>query len=86
VAELTDKDIPERVVAATFERQVVRVKLNGEGGQWPAVTLAAGDTLSVAFKKNAGAWGAIGDTYKVKYDAPAGKVLVAYCVLKIEDE
>lgn len=86
MAEITDTDIPEQVVPAHFVRQAIRVKLNGPGGNFPSATLNAGNIISVAFKKNGGAWNALNDTYLVKYNASSGKRLIAYMVLRFEEE
>jgi hypothetical protein len=86
MAEISDKDIPQQIIPATFERQSVRVKLNGTGGQFPNATITAGDIIHAGFAKNAAALAEVQDTYKVKYAASTGKRLVVYCILKLEEE
>jgi len=87
MATVTDKVIPEHTVPASYERQTIRVKLNGPGGQFPSATIVAGDLIHTAFKKNAAVnWSQLQDSYQVAINPGAGKRLVAYYILRIVEE
>jgi len=87
MAIITDVVIPEHTVPASYERQTIRVKLNGPGGQFPDATIAAGDLIHSAFKKNdAPNFTQLQDSYQVAINPGAGKQLVAYYILRIMEE
>lgn len=87
MATITDKVIPEHTVPETYERQTIRVKLNGPGGQFPAATIVQGDIIHSAFKKNGAAnFTQLQDSYQVTINPAAGKRLVAYYILRIIEE
>jgi hypothetical protein len=87
MAIITDVVIPEHVVPQTYERQTLRVKLNGPGGQFPSATIVAGDLIHSAFKKNGAAnFSQLQDSYQVAINPSAGKRLIAYYILRIVEE
>jgi len=67
-------------------RQMVSIKLNGTGGQFPAATLNVDDTIGAAFKKNDGAFQELNKTYAINHAPSEGMRLVATVYLKIEEE
>jgi len=86
MATITDKVVPAHTVPETYERQTIRVKLNGPGGQFPSATIVAGDLIHSAFKKNDGSWQQLQDSYQVAIAPAAGRRLVAYYILRIVEE
>jgi hypothetical protein len=86
MAIITDLVIPEHVVPESYERQTIRVKLNGPGGQFPSAVINLGDTIHTAFKKNASAYQQLQDSYQVTIAPSAGKQLIAYYILRIVEE
>jgi hypothetical protein len=87
MAIITDVVIPEHTVPETYERQSIRVKLNGPGGQFPTATIVAGDLIHTAFKKNSAPnFTQLQDSYQVAINPGAGKQLIAYYILRIVEE
>jgi hypothetical protein len=86
MAIITDLVIPEHVVPECYERQTIRVKLNGLGGQFPSATINQGDLIHTAFKKNGSAYQQLQDSYQVSIAPGTGKQLIAYYILRIVEE
>jgi hypothetical protein len=86
MAEITDNIIPEHVVPESYERQTIRVKLNGPGGQFPTATINLNDLIHTYFSKNGGGVQELQDTYKVTIAPKPGKIIVAYYLLRLIEE
>lgn len=86
MATITDKVIPEHTVPEAYERQTIRVKLNGPGGQFPAATITLNDLIHTYFSKNGGGVQELQDTYQITIAPKPGKQLVAYYILRIVEE
>lgn len=67
-------------------RQSVLVKLNGTNGAFPNATINVGDVIGAAFNKNGGNMTVVPKTYTVQHTPASGHRLVAYVMLKIEEE
>jgi hypothetical protein len=74
------------VIPASVSRQPARIKLNGTGGQWPAATINPGDVISMAFRKNGGAWAALSDTYTVSVAPSSGRRLIGSVTFRLSEE
>ena len=73
-------------IAPYVERKAVRVQVNGPGGVFETATLAAGDTVEIAFRKNGGAWGILPRQYEIKNGATAPNMLIMYATFLISEE
>lgn len=92
--DTTDKIIPPLkcsncqniVIQQSYERQSIRLKINGPDGIFPNASVVSGDTISLAFRKNSGNWTALDTSYSVSFDPPPGKKIILYTILKLADE
>lgn len=86
MAEKTDIVVPEKTLPATFERQLVTLKICGNDSLFPTIPFPADSTMKAAVGANDGVLLPVPYIYKIKYPASPGKRIAVWMTIRIDEE
>jgi len=84
--EITDIDVPEKIIPAYVERPAIRVQLNGPMGAFPTAEVQENYLIRAKIDLGDGNFIDVPDSYRVTQPPQPGKKLVVYMVIKIAEE
>lgn len=84
--EITDVDVPEKIIPSYVDRPAIRVQLNGPQGVYTGAEVLENQLIRAKIDLGDGNYVDIPDSYRVTQPASPGKKLIVYMVIKITEE